>query len=378
MRLLGLRSCVISVSTLVDGRNPLSVVLDLAETLDDDDHRALALWALWASYSVRGETARAIEFANRFRETAQKTGDAGYLATADRIFAHIMFNAGNLVQSLDYTNQALERPTAPVKRAQLIHHHMDQYVIDSSMQMLILFLQGFSDQALQATQRHYTQAIGTGHAPSQINLLRSACLVTLYVGNVTTAESYVGKLRSLSKGHQFGIAFALGDCFEAMLMNLRGETATALPRLSEAITKYRATRFGLFQPLIMGNLAEHLGEAGDVAAGLTMIHEAFENAKAMDHRWLSPELLRIRGGLKFRDDKIVEAEQDLLASIDLARRQGALFWELRAAKNLAALWKTQGRHNEARDVLASVYDRFTEGFDTLDLMAARQLLSELG
>jgi predicted ATPase/DNA-binding winged helix-turn-helix (wHTH) protein len=378
MRMVGLRSCVVSVSTLVDGRNPLSVVLDLAEALGDDDHRALALWALWASHSVRGETPKALEFANRFRETAHKTGDAGYLATADRIFANLEFNAGNLAQSLEYTNKVLERPTAPVRRAQLIHHHMDQYVIDGSMQMLILFLQGFPDQALEVTQRHYAHAVGTGHALSQINLLRSACLIALYIGNLPTAESYIEKLLDLSEGHQLGIAAALGQCFEAMLMKLRGETAAALPILREAIGKYRATRFGVFLPLIIGNLAERLGEAGDVAAGLIAIDEAFENAKAIDHHWLVPELLRIRGGLKFLNGKIDEAEHDLLASIDLARRQGALYWELRVSTSLAALWNTLGRHYEARDLLAAVYSRFTEGFDTLDLVAARRLLNELG
>jgi predicted ATPase/DNA-binding winged helix-turn-helix (wHTH) protein len=377
MRLVALRSCVVSVSTLVDGRNPLSVVLDLAEALGDDDHRALALWALWASHSVRGETAKALEFAERFRETARATADAGYLATADRIFANLAFNAGNLVESLEYTNKALDRPTGPARRAQLIHHHMDQYVIDGSMQMLILFLQGFSDRALQATRRHYAHAVGTGHAPSQINLLRSACLITLYIGDLPLAESYIEKLLRLSRGHQLGIASALGQCFEAMLMNLRGDPAAALPILRDAIAKYRATRFGVFLPLIIGNLAERLGDASDIAAGLTTIDEAFENAKAIDHHWLVPELLRIRGGLRFLDGKILEAERDLLASVDLAHRQSALYWELRAATSLATLWKKLDRQDEARRTLVSVYDRFTEGFDTLDLKAAKHLLDAL-
>jgi tetratricopeptide (TPR) repeat protein len=376
MRLIGLRSCVVSGSTLVDGRNPLSVVLELAEALDDDDHRALALWALWASHGIRGETQKAIDYANRFRETALKTEDAGYLATADRIFGNLEFNAGNLAQSLDYTNKALNRPTTPVRRAQLIHHHMDQYVIDGSMQMLILFLQGFSDQALHATHRHYALAVSTGHAPSQINLLRSACLIALYIGNVPMAETYIGKLLELSEGHQLGISAALGQCYEAMLMNLRGETAAGLTVLRDAIEKYRATRFGVFLPLIIGNLAERLGEAGDVAAGLTTVDEAFENAKAIDHHWLLPELLRIRGGLKFLKGKIFEAESDLLAAVDLARRQGSSYWELRAATSLATLFKTHHPHDERRDMLSSIYCRFTEGFETIDLIAAKRILGE--
>lgn len=377
MRLIGLRSCVLSGSTLVDGRNPLSVVLDLAEALGDDDHRALALWALWASHSIRGETTRAIEYANRFRDTAVATSDAGYLATSDRIFANLAFNAGNLTESFDYTNKALARTTTPVRRAQLIHHHMDQYVIDGSMQMLILFLRGFPDQALKATRLHYAHAVATGHAPSQINVLRSACLIALYIGDMPTAQAYVRDLIDLCEGHQMGIAAALSECFESMLMNLEGKTTAALSMLRDAIGKYRATRFGVFLPLIIGHFAERLGESGDVRAGLATIEEAFENAKAIDHRWLEPELLRIRGSLKFLDGTIIEAEDDFQAAADQAREQGALFWELRASRGLAGLWRALCREDEARELLSLVYERFTEGFDTLDLKATKRLLDEL-
>ena len=60
-----------------------------------------------------------------------------------------------------------------------------------------------------------------------------------------------------------------------------------------------------------------------------------------------------------------------------ARRQGALSWELRCVTSLARLWRNQARSNEARELLAPVYDRFTEGFDTADLKAAKSLLEEL-
>jgi predicted ATPase/DNA-binding winged helix-turn-helix (wHTH) protein len=377
MRLIGLRSCVVSVSTLVDGRNPLSVVLDLAEALGDDDHRALALWALWASHGVRGETEKAVEFANRFRETAQATGDPGYLATADRIFANLSLNAGELALALEYTNRALERPQAPVARAQLIHHHMDQYAIDGSMQMIILFLQGFPDQSLRATQSHYAHAVATGHALSQINLLRSACLIALYAGDVVIAELYVGELIRLSAGHQLGISAALGQCFEAMLMNLRGETAAGVSLLRTAIDKYRATRFGVFLPLIMGNLAECLGEAGQVSAALATIEEAFLHAEATAQHWLLPELLRIRGFLKLNDGDVSQAESDFHDAISLARRHGALAWELRAARNLAELYRAEGRGMEGAEILSAVYGRFSEGFDQADLRSARNLLNAL-
>jgi predicted ATPase len=377
MRLLGLRSCVVSVSTLVDGRNPLSVVLDLADALGDDDHRALALWALSASHSVRGETERALAFANRFRDTAEATGDAGYLATADRMFAVMALNAGDLAKSLEYTNRALERPTRPVRRAPLIHHHMDQYVIDHSMQMLVLFLQGFTDRSLQVTEIHYARAIETGHALSQINLLRSACVIALYVGDIPLAERYIGALLKVTSGYQLGIAGALGQCFEAMLLTRRGDSAAGLPLLRVATEKYRATRFGVFLPLIVGSLAECLGEAGQAASALATANEAFEHAQSTGQHWMTPELLRIRGGLKRSTGDIAEAERDFEAAIEMANRHGALFWELRATLDLARLRLTQGRGTEAAEILSAVHGRFSEGFDRADLRSARTLLDAL-
>jgi len=64
-------------------------------------------------------------------------------------------------------------------------------------------------------------------------------------------------------------------------------------------------------------------------------------------------------------------------AIDIARRQSAKTWELRAATSLARLWRDQGKRAEVRDLLAPIYGWFTEGFDTLDLKEAKTLLDEL-
>ena len=76
-------------------------------------------------------------------------------------------------------------------------------------------------------------------------------------------------------------------------------------------------------------------------------------------------------------DTIAAAEAQFLQSLDWARRQEVLSWELRTATSLARLWRSQGRLGDARDLLASVYGRFTEGFGTTDLRVAKQLLNEL-
>jgi predicted ATPase len=91
-----------------------------------------------------------------------------------------------------------------------------------------------------------------------------------------------------------------------------------------------------------------------------------------------PELLRIKGEVLLqRKPNAIDAEDHFLRSLAWARRQGALSWELRSATSLARLWRDQARTKEAHELLAPVYHRFTEGFDTVDVKAAKALVESL-
>ena len=110
-----------------------------------------------------------------------------------------------------------------------------------------------------------------------------------------------------------------------------------------------------------------------------MIDEVVVQAEQVaDILWL-PDLLRARGEILLaqRRPDVQAAEESLLRSISAARKQSALSWELRAAIPLARMWGQHGRSNEARSMLEDIHQRFTEGFETRDLVAARRLLDEL-
>jgi predicted ATPase len=106
---------------------------------------------------------------------------------------------------------------------------------------------------------------------------------------------------------------------------------------------------------------------------------AADGEGADGHRWYAPELLRIKGEVLLRQatEQSALAEDCFHQAAQIAREQSALFWELRIALSLARLRVSQGRHHEARAQLASVYDRFTEGFATADMQAARTMLDGL-
>jgi predicted ATPase len=127
-------------------------------------------------------------------------------------------------------------------------------------------------------------------------------------------------------------------------------------------------------------MAEALARAGQIADGLAMIEEAIAQSEHTEERWLIAELLRVKGELILLQDApeaATAAEGHFREALDWAHRQGALSWELRAATSLARLLRDHDRSAEAIALLAPIYDRFTEGFETADLKAAKALIDGL-
>jgi predicted ATPase len=117
--------------------------------------------------------------------------------------------------------------------------------------------------------------------------------------------------------------------------------------------------------------------AGQVEEVVTLLDEALQIVERTGERWFEAELNRLKGQLLLRQGHTEAAEELYRKALAIALEQEAKLWELRAATSLAGLRRDQGRHVEARDLLAPVYGWFTEGFDTPDLKEAKALLDEL-
>jgi predicted ATPase len=128
----------------------------------------------------------------------------------------------------------------------------------------------------------------------------------------------------------------------------------------------------------VGAKAQVWGEAGRAQEGLACIDEALAEARTHNERWWDAELHRLRGELVLlHGADVSDGEAALLRAIAIARAQQARPLELRATMSLARLWITQHRSDDARRQLSDLYAWFTEGFETLDLQAARLLLAHL-
>jgi len=158
----------------------------------------------------------------------------------------------------------------------------------------------------------------------------------------------------------------------------RGDPAAGIEPLRHGLAEMRETSYLLFHPYFTGEYAAALGATGRVDEGVVEIDAALHVAET-GHPWCVPELSRVKGELlALRGSDDPAAVEDLFrGSMRLAGEQQALYWELSAAISLAELLRGQRREAEARAVLASVYDRFTEGFSAAKPRRAKMLLSEL-
>jgi predicted ATPase len=166
----------------------------------------------------------------------------------------------------------------------------------------------------------------------------------------------------------------MGRTFQGVLAIRRGDLGPGLRQLRVDFDELGEVSDWI-SALLLTELAAGFARAGQAADGLAAAEQAIERSEQTKARWLFPELLRIRGELlllQAATGATAAAEDHFRQAHGWAQRQGALSLELRAAMSLARL---PHRHGGAADaMLQSVYDRFTEGFDTADLKAARALL----
>jgi tetratricopeptide (TPR) repeat protein len=184
----------------------------------------------------------------------------------------------------------------------------------------------------------------------------------------------------LTARHVLEVWNVWAQCFEGALLIKRGDSRAGSQLLQSALERLPKPALTPHIRLLLADLAAGLGGAGQIAEGLRVVDQALARAEQTEAGWYFAELLRTKGELHLlerRSTAVETAEKCFHRALDVARDQGALFWELRAAMSLARFWRGQQRVNEARKVLAPVYRRFTEGFETADLMAAKALLASV-
>jgi predicted ATPase/DNA-binding winged helix-turn-helix (wHTH) protein len=334
--------------------------LALSDQLPDAPvhYRLQALWGMWATRRALGQYAAALAFAEQYEALAKAAGDAAFSLLGDRILGLTHHFLGDQPTAQRYMTRVLSvarsTPNPPNTDFQV-----GPEAAAAALMPRILWLQGAPDQARAALDAAIEAARRSDHWFSLYYVLGlSGCQLDLWSGDFAAAETHLAMMVNRSASDVWR------QCWAFVLKLRRGGAEDGLiaaalePRVD--ISSFSTIR-------------EMAGQAV-----LTVPQPDDEVGEAL---WNLPEVLRVNAELALwhgGPGAAAAAESRLLRALDLARRQSALSWELRCAMSLARLWRVGPRAPEARAALAGAYDRFTEGFDTSDLIEARTLIGALG
>ncbi|MBV9194961.1 MAG: hypothetical protein JO168_12515 [Solirubrobacterales bacterium] len=359
-------------------------VLKISESLEDHQYQMLSLWGLWAANvnGVQYDTAMAL--AHRFSGLAAARPDPDDRRVGERMIAISCHFLGDQPRARRHIERAFPDPDAPDGGHRIIPLQLDPRVTARVHLARILWLQGFPDRAMRVAEQSVEDARTAEHAISfSYALHRGACPVALWTGDLSAAGHYADTLLDHARRHALGRWQLYGRGYEGAVAIKRGDITTGLRLLRACFKEFGEAGLAAprFMRFVASCMAEALGLAGQVADGLAAIDDALGRAERTSELWEYPELMRVKGGLFLLRGTSWDAaagEDCFCQALGVARRQGALSWEMRAATSLARLMRDQGRFAEASAILRPIYGSFTEGFDTADLKAAKSLLDDCG
>jgi predicted ATPase/DNA-binding winged helix-turn-helix (wHTH) protein len=352
----------------------------LGKALGDLDYQLRALTNLVVFSRMLADFSPAVGLSRQLDAVAQEIGTPLALATADCLLASTLLWVGQYVEARTRAEAGSRRDDAELRRAHRIRHGYDHWMNSRTLLAQILWLQGFSEQSLQLVREVLIEAQQMSHPFTlAYALTTTGCLVPLWTGHFQVAEQGITRLKKHAESHALESYYAAGLGFEGLLFAARGDGAAGVRLVRASLAELSKTGFYLYYTVLLSGLAEILASSGEFDEATAAASEAAVRADRGNNGWWLPEALRVKGEvlLATTPGGTAQAEDLFGQALDLAHRQGALSWELRAATGLALLLRDQARPADAVAILQPVYDRFTEGFDTTDLKRAKALLDDL-
>jgi predicted ATPase/DNA-binding winged helix-turn-helix (wHTH) protein len=353
--------------------------LDIAKGLGDSEYQLRALCGLYFYHTGSGRYQIALQFAQKFYDLAKSGSDPNHRLYGERTMGVAKHQLGDQISARRHLELVLSHDTTVDYGLSVIRFQTDLRVSARVFLARVLWLQGFPDRAVSAAETGTEEARATGHATSLCYALAlAACPIAVWVGNLKGAVRYTEMLLELSRKHSLSLWSAFGSMFQSVIA-IKGGNLAAAPRLLQFGIDERPKRsFGFRSLNGLTELVESAVHSGRIVEGLALVEAGIQRSEA---GWVTPELLRLKGELFQLQSTPASAnapEALFRQAQDEAHQQKTLSWELRAAMSLARLLRKQGRSDDALAVLQPVYNRFTEGFGTADLIAAKQLLDQLG
>ncbi|HSA83180.1 MAG TPA: hypothetical protein VLE23_20345, partial [Geminicoccaceae bacterium] len=333
---------------------------------------------LWHCYFIRGELRRAHDLAERLVVLAEEHGVPFRRALARRALGSTLFALGRFTDATIALDEGIAIDDAAWEDpAHLLLYTEHGGVVCRMYSAWTLWYFGFPDRAMATMEAALALCQRLSHPYSLASALANMALLHNLRREFDAAGRRADAAINLANEHRLPqfLEFAM-MCRGFALVGVRQE-AEGIAQLRAALVGWHSRGAHLHDTLFLGFLSEAHLRAGQLDDALAALDRATETAVATGERYYHAELDRLRGIVLAETGDATRAAPWLHRAIDTARGQEARSLELRAATSLARLWRDQGNRAQARDLLASIYSWFTEGFDTADLKGAKALLDQL-
>jgi tetratricopeptide (TPR) repeat protein len=329
---------------------------------------------------VRGELPQALEAVDGMPSAAETRGNRGALLNVIRGRAMILMFMGRIVEAREELERAVEMFGASEEADRLAARAAGQ---DAGVAMLalkawVLWILGQVDEAVARMAAGLERADAVQHAHTYAYAWYYASVLHALRGEPAIAQGYAERCLAISEQHGFRQWLGLSRSIRGVCAAALDASGSRLDEVKTALNEYQRAGYQLGITAQFALLCAALLLRNEPEAALEVIDHGLSIVDHNSERFLEAELYRLKArALLMRGARNVEVESLFDQALQTARGQRARSLELRAATDLARLWINQGKRAEARDVLAAVYGRFSEGFDTRDLKEADVLLVQL-
>ena len=319
------------------------------------------------------------KLAARFLALAEKQGAALPLIVGHRLMGVSLLFTGNLVDARDHFDRSVALYDPAQHRASAARFGQDLGAAVLAIRSLAQWLLGYGEGAAATADQALEIARNSGQAATLMFVLFFISSLHFLTGNYATAAAQAQELLALAEEKLASFWTAGATLLQGCILASTGRPSDAVQLIASGLATSQATGTTFWSPLYQSYLAKAHAELGNFVDAWRCIAEATRAVETTKETMFEAELYRIAGEivLKSPQPDVAKALAYFERALAVARKQQAKSLELRAAMSMARLWRDQGKHAAARDLLAPLYNWFTEGFDTLDLKEAKALLAEL-
>ncbi|OBB15863.1 hypothetical protein A5662_06490 [Mycobacteriaceae bacterium 1482268.1] len=337
-----------------------------------------ALWGFWYANLAQGHVKRARVLADEFVVLSQQQQQSATLAVGHRMVANTAWWQGVLTEARDHSRRGLSYYRFEQPGLSDVNYGQDSGVCCGWIGALSLWVLGFPDQALQSMHQTERHARELAHPLSVAQALLFAAHLRQLRREPSEAHAYAQDAIALCEEHGL-VAYRIWSLLPRGWADAQlGRVADGIADIRQALDARMATGTGAVLPWFWTLLGEAHSIVGQVEEGLLAVDQALQWVQQNDEHLYEAEAYRLKGELLLKRDVAdpPQAEACFEQALEVARRQQAKSWELRAAISLGRLRQQRGA-GDAHQVVAPVYRWFTEGFGTADLQDAKTLLGEL-